>query len=59
METTRGLNIGGDSPTALPYALPDFLSSLLALANFILLKAAHVGVGECSEAGNPGSLRSG
>jgi hypothetical protein len=37
--------------------LPDFLSSLVALANLMrlsLLKAAHVDVGECHVAGNPG-----
>jgi hypothetical protein len=36
---------------------PDFLSSLVALTNLMrlsLLKAAHVGVGECHVAGNPG-----
>jgi hypothetical protein len=35
---------------------------LVALANFMrlsLTKAAHVDVGECSVAGNPGALRSG
>jgi hypothetical protein len=38
-------------------AAPDFLSRLVALANFLrlsLLKAAHVEVGERSVAGNPG-----
>ena len=36
---------------SLHYATPDFLSSLVALANFMLLsilKAAHAGVGERS-----------
>jgi hypothetical protein len=36
---------------------PDFLWSLVALANFMrlsLLKAAHAAVGECHVAGNPG-----
>jgi hypothetical protein len=36
---------------------PDFLLSLVALANLMrlsLLKAAHVDVGECHIAGNPG-----
>jgi hypothetical protein len=35
---------------------PDFLSNLVALANFMrlsLLKAAHVVAGECHVAGNP------
>jgi hypothetical protein len=48
--------------TAGPYAAPDFLSSLVALANFMrlsLLKAAYAGVGECSETGKSGTLRSG
>jgi hypothetical protein len=43
-------------------ATPNFLSNLVALANFMplsLLKAAHAGVGEDSVAGNPGSLQSG
>jgi hypothetical protein len=47
---------------SLHYATPDFLSSLVALANFMrlsLLKAAHAGVGECSITGNPGALPSG
>jgi hypothetical protein len=36
---------------------PDFLLSLVALSSLMrlsLLKAAHVDVGECHEAGNPG-----
>ena len=39
------------------WAFPDFLWRLLALADFMrlsLLKAAHVVVGECRVAGNPG-----
>jgi hypothetical protein len=47
---------------SLHYATPDFLLRLVALANFMrlsLLKAAHVGVGECNVTGNPGALRSG
>jgi hypothetical protein len=38
---------------------PDFLSNVVALANFMrlsLLKAAHAAVGECRIAGNPGSF---
>jgi len=38
---------------------PDFLLSLLALSSLMrlsLLKAAHVDVGECHVAGNPGRL---
>jgi hypothetical protein len=42
-----------------PCAPPNFLSSLVALANFVLLKGAHAGVGERSETGNPGPLRPG
>jgi hypothetical protein len=44
------------------YATPDFLSRLVALANFMrlsLLKAAHVAAGEYRVAGNPGALRLG
>jgi hypothetical protein len=47
---------------SLPYATPDFLSNLVALANFMRLslpKAAHVATGQCRVAGNPGTLRSG
>jgi hypothetical protein len=47
---------------SLHYATPDFLSRLVALANFMrlsILKAAHAGVAECSVTGNPGALRSG
>ena len=39
---------------SLHYATPDFLSNLVALANFMrlsLLKAARVAVGECRVAG--------
>ncbi len=46
--------------TADPYATPDFLLRLIALANFMqlfLLKAAHVAAGVCCVAGNPGTLR--
>jgi hypothetical protein len=49
------------SGQALHYATPDFLSKLVALANFMrlsLLKAARVADGECCVAGNPGTLRS-
>ena len=41
---------------------PDFLLRSVALASFMrlsLLKAAHVGAGECRVAGNPGALRPG
>ena len=47
---------------SLHYATPDFLSSLVALANFMRLslrKAAYVAVVGCRDVGNPGSLRSG
>jgi hypothetical protein len=47
---------------SLHFATPDFLLSLMTPVNFMrlsLLKAAHVGVGESHEAGNPGTLRSG
>jgi hypothetical protein len=64
---------GGDLPTVHslcpkvkqqvpPLRYPDFLSRLVALANFMrlsLLKAAHVDAGERRVAGNPGTLRSG
>ena len=43
-------------------ATPDFLSNLVALANFMrlsLLKAAPAAVGEYRVTGNPGALRSG
>ena len=46
----------------LHYATPDFLSSLVALANFMRLslrKAAYVAVVGCRDVGNPGPLRSG
>jgi len=47
---------------SLHYATPDFLLILAALANFMrlsLTKAAHVDVGECCVAENPGTLRPG
>ena len=50
------------SGQALRCAPSDFLSSFVALANFMrlsLMKAAPAGVCECSVTGNPGSLRSG
>jgi hypothetical protein len=55
---------GGDlkEKQALHCAPPDFLLRLVAAANFMrlsLTKAAHVDVGECRVAGNPGALRSG
>jgi hypothetical protein len=37
---------------------PDFLLSLMGVADFMRLsvkKAAHVGIGECGVAGNPGA----
>jgi hypothetical protein len=40
--------------------VPDFLSNIVALANFTrlsLLKAVHAALGECRVAGNPGMLR--
>jgi hypothetical protein len=45
--------------TAGPSASPDFLSRLVALADFMRLslrKAAHVVVGKCCVIGNPGPL---
>ena len=54
--------MGGRKQQALHYAPPDFLWRLVVLTNFMrlsLLRAAHVAVGECRAAGNPGSLRSG
>ena len=47
---------------SLPSATPDFLSNLVAPANFMRLslpKAAHVAAGQCRVAGNPAALRSG
>src|ERR1700742_1143698 len=47
---------------SLHYAPPDFLWRLVALASFLRLslpKAAHAGVGECTVAGNPGSVLAG
>ena len=47
---------------ALHYATLDFLSSLVALANFLRLslrKAAYAAVVGCRDVGNPGALRSG
>jgi hypothetical protein len=47
-----------DRRAIMPGFDPDFLSNLVALANFMrlsLLKASHAAVGECRIAGNPGS----
>ena len=47
---------------SLHFATPDFLLSLMTPVSFMrlsLLKAAHVGVAESHEAGNPGTLRFG
>ena len=54
---------GGEAHSrSLHCATPDFLLRLVALAGFMRLsslKAAHVVVGKCRVAGNPGTLRSG
>ncbi len=51
--------MGERNRRSLHCAPPDFLSRLVALANFMRLslrKAAHVAAGACRAAGNPGTL---